>query len=215
MPEPKPLLRYAAAASALLMVVIALLAGAIAYQVFWPHPAGSGSAAAPGAAAGGSAPAAGGAAGCLVERSGTSPFRAIGARDTLHVRIAGDSCARAHLRIHVESEDGTLLYAFEGDFAPPAAQGPPREAAEAFADEVLASAGAAGTTAELAPWEDALAYYADQPRAVIVDRATYDALRASRRPILWHATPDGHWRAVIYDPQTQTARVILAGELQH
>ena len=205
MPHSKRLLRFAAAASAVLMVAIALLAAAVVYRArSGASPAGVASDAPVGALPR-----------CTVERSGPVAFSGLARGDVLHVSIEGDPCWQGALHLRVEADDGAVLYRYDAPFKPHVARpwNDPRldDAAADFAEQVLANASIAGTTAELPPWADAAVYYGEHHDGIQVDRAGYEALRRVQQPILWHATGAETWRSVVYDPVAHEARVILAG----
>ena len=216
-PQPGPrrriserLIWTAAAVSAALALASVLAIGAVLYQAHRrpaPPAAGTGGDPPPGADAPGPP--------CDLERSGPVAFRNAEPGDTLRVSVQGDPCWKAVLRIRVVAPDGAEHYRYEAPFKPHVAldwRDPHLErAAAAFADEAVANAGLVGSTAALPPWGDAQEYYAAHGNAIRVERSAYEALRADRRPILWHRTGRESWRSVIYDPQTRAARVILEG----
>jgi hypothetical protein len=209
MSRSKLLLWIVAAASALLMVALALLAGVLLVHLrMRPVGSGDGAQALP-------SPHTQAAAACAVERSAPFAFRSAEARDTLRVRIQGDPCSQARLEIAVQGPDGAELYRYQAPFPPhlgaEEARHPLPEAAAGFADEVLANAGIAGSTDQLPPWPDALAYYAAHKDALKLDEPAYEALRRVHRPLLWHATGAETWRSVVYDPQSHAGKVILSG----
>lgn len=199
-----------ASASALLMAVLALALVAFALYVLRHDDSRTPRTETPASSTSDDA-----GAGCKVRRSGPLAFRSEGAQDTLHVSIEGTPCTQARLSIIVQAPDGAVLYRYDAPFpshlTAEEARKPLPQAAEAFAASVFANAGIAGTTDALPPWADATAYYAEHQDAMKIDRAAYEALRRVKRPIFWHATGAETWRSVVYDPQTQKGRVILAG----
>ncbi|HKI99441.1 MAG TPA: hypothetical protein VKB51_13295 [bacterium] len=218
---PRKLWMAIAAASAVLAAAVSVLLLVVAFRAVQreraaPPPAERAEPAtpsvAPGSAPGTAVPSG---AACDVQRSAPLAFRSAKPDDTLRVTIQGAPCARAKLSIVVRDPSGAELYRYEAPFAPhlnaQLAKEPLSQAAEAFAESVLANAGIAGTTDQLPPWLDAQAYYSEHRDALKVDEVIYEALRKVRRPILWHATGAETWRSVVYDPQTRSGLVILAG----
>lgn len=136
--------------------------------------------------------------------------------DTLTVSVAGDPCSKATVRITVDRADGVRIYNYHGSFVEhmPFLITEPNlsHLVVFFLDKVL-NVAMRQTTADLHEYSGVESFYESTNNFVVVPLNEYQALRNSEKaqPLLWHATGDASWMHAVYDPKTQSSRVIMRG----
>lgn len=139
-------------------------------------------------------------------------FRAPVSKDKLEVTVGPGPCATATLTIAIRSDAGRLLYLYQQNFEQHVVhtdQDPLHLQAVPFVDRMLAEG--VGTSATLPPWQAPDAYEAEHMAMVLIDRAAYERLRRSPRPLFWHPTYHEGWRSVVWDQAAGKAITVVEG----
>jgi hypothetical protein len=149
---------------------------------------------------------------CAMQKARAVSFRDANAKDVLEVSIGTGSCERATLTIVIRSDVGHILYSYVAPFKQHVADWyvPDLDKeAHRFVDGLLARG--IGSSADLPPWLERDAYEEKHSAVVDLTREAYEELRAKPRPMLNHPTYYEGWKAVVFDPRTGEAVVVLTG----
>ena len=149
---------------------------------------------------------------CQVQKARAVNFREPDSKDKLEVTVGPGPCATAMLTIAIRSDAGRLLYLYQQNFEQHVVhtdQDPLHLQAVPFVDRMLAEG--VGTSATLPPWQAPDAYEAEHMAMVLIDRAAYERLRRSPRPLFWHPTYHEGWRSVVWDQAAGKAITVVEG----
>lgn len=149
---------------------------------------------------------------CELQKSRAVSFRNTAAKDVLEVIVGPGPCLTATLTIAIRSDAGRLLYLYQQNFEQHVVhtdQDPLHLQAVPFVDRMLAEG--VGTSATLPPWQAPDAYEAEHMAMVLIDRAAYERLRRSPRPLFWHPTYHEGWRSVVWDQAAGKAITVVEG----
>jgi hypothetical protein len=140
-------------------------------------------------------------------------FRYPTAEDVLEVSIGTGPCSIATLSIVVRhAESGQILYSyverFEQHTVPAEDRDLVAEAKTFIASELQT---AMGPASELPPWLEPEAYEEKHQGSILIEKAQYEALRATEQPILSHPTYYEGWRLVFFDEKTGEAVTVIEG----
>jgi len=136
--------------------------------------------------------------------------------DTLTVSVAGDPCSKATVKITVDRADGVRIYNYQGSFIehmPFLIYEPDLSHLVVFFLDKVLNVAMQQTTADLHEYSGVESFYEATNNFVVVPLPEYQALRNSDKvqSLLWHATGDASWMHAVYDPKTQSSRVIMRG----
>ncbi len=151
---------------------------------------------------------------CDLAKEQPIAFTSSTAKDTIKVRINGDTCDDADVRIMIVDAHQQTVYDYTDqlrNLLPYAIRDPElHPLLESFAEKILAEAGHRSTQL-LPPYTSSESYYANTNDFVIIPSADYEALRHRNIPMVWHVTGDSSWVHVVYDPKQHASRVIMRG----
>jgi hypothetical protein len=140
-------------------------------------------------------------------------FRNPTANDVLELAIGTGPCSVATLTIIVRhAESGQILYSYVERFEQHTV---PAEDRDLLAEAKTFIAGelqtAMGKASELPPWLEPEAYEQEHQGSIMIEKAQYEALRATEQPLLSHPTYYEGWRMVVFDEKTGEAITVVEG----
>lgn len=141
-------------------------------------------------------------------------FRSMVPEDILKVDVSGAPCSKAVVSITVSAADGRELYTYRGaliEHMPFLIYEPELNTLVSFYVTRVLTEAARRFTADLPPYTNLDDYYAATNDFVVIPIPEYNLLRTHNQPLLWHTTGDASWVNVIYDPATQSGKVVLRG----
>ena len=140
------------------------------------------------------------------------PFTSDAPSDILRVKISGQKCSKATLRISIFNRKGVELYKFETpfmDFLEGISEDSDfNEVAIYTAHEIL-NRGMDERTSSLPEWksEDEVC----DVNTPATDIATYNKFRKQNLPTFSHPTHYEGWRSIVYDKEKNMAVVLIEG----
>lgn len=149
---------------------------------------------------------------CEVHKSRAVSFRSAKASDVMDVAVSPGPCAQATLTITIRSDAGRVLYAYRQSFEQHVVHtdtDPLHLQAVPFVDRLIADG--VDSSATLPPWQEPDAYEAQHAGVILIDRAAYERLRTSPRPLFSHPTYFEGWRSVVWDEAKGQAVTIIEG----